>query len=165
VPNDDDVTDPSTAWVAKHVQRYVASDGAKGHQFYGAPSLLLTTRGRRSGKLRRTALYYGVHPEDPGPAVDTDADPDGRGRAGARYVLVASNGGAKDHPLWYLNILADPRVHLQVGADHYDGRARPATAEELPRLWELMIGVWPSYAGYRKKTRREIPVVVVDVDG
>jgi deazaflavin-dependent oxidoreductase (nitroreductase family) len=153
--------------VAKHVQRYVASDGAKGHRFYGAPSLLLTTRGRRSGKLRRTALYYGVYPGDLEPAVGSEADPDGRrrDRAGGRYVLVASNGGAKDHPLWYLNLLADPRVHLQVGADHYEGRARVATPEELPRLWELMTGVWPSYAGYRKKTRREIPVVVVDVDG
>ena len=140
----DDVVDPSTGWVARHVRRYVETDGAKGHVFYGAPALLLTTRGRKSGNLRRTALYYG---ED-----------------GDRFVVVASNGGAARHPLWYLNILDDPEVHVQVGAEHHDGRARPATAEERPRLWALMTSVYRTYDNYQRKTRREIPVVVIDVE-
>jgi deazaflavin-dependent oxidoreductase (nitroreductase family) len=139
----DEVVDSPTGWVSRHIRRYVESDGAAGHEFHGAPSLLLTTRGRRSGKLRRTALYYG--------------------QDGDSFVVVASNGGAAKDPLWYLNVVEDPRVHVQVGAEHHEGRARVATGEERERLWALMTAVWPSYEGYRKKTRREIPVVVLDV--
>jgi deazaflavin-dependent oxidoreductase (nitroreductase family) len=144
-PADESVVDSPTGWVARHIERYVASDGAKGHEFYGAPSLLLTTRGRKSGTLRRTALYYG--------------------KDGDRFVVVASNGGAREHPLWYRNVEADPAVHVQVGPDHYDGRARTATGEERARLWALMTGVYRTYDSYQRKTKREIPVVVIDVDG
>lgn len=140
----DDVVDSPTRWVAKHTRAYVASGGTDGHLFHGVPSLLLTTRGRRSGKLRRTPLYYG--------------------RDGDAFVLVASNGGAPEHPLWYQNLVADPAVHLQVGTEHHEGRARTATPEESPRLWELMDGVFGQYAGYRRKAPREIPLVVIDVE-
>jgi deazaflavin-dependent oxidoreductase (nitroreductase family) len=139
-----EVVDSPTGWVAHHISTYVESDGEHGHDFRGAPSLLLTTRGRRSGVLRRTALYYGVD--------------------GESYVVVASLGGSPKHPLWYLNLVADPRVHLQVGAEHFEGRARTATPEEKPRLWKLMAAIWPAYDDYQKKTDREIPVVVIDVD-
>lgn len=139
----DDVVDSPVDWVAKHVAQYVESDGRRGERFYGAPALLLTTRGRTSGLLRRTALYYG--------------------RDGDAFVVVASNGGAAKDPQWYRNLVADPEVHLQVGAEHYDGRARTATPEERPRLWALMTGVWTSYEGYQRRTKRDIPVVVVDV--
>ena len=81
---DDVVTDSPTGWVAKHVRKYVESDGKKGHRWSGVDTLLLTTRGRSTGKLRRTALIYG---EDRG-----------------RYIVVASNGGAKTHPHWYQNL-------------------------------------------------------------
>jgi deazaflavin-dependent oxidoreductase (nitroreductase family) len=106
------------------------------------PTLLLTTRGRKTGKLRRTALIYG--------------------RDGDRYVVVASKGGAPDHPTWYLNLDADPEVQLQVGAEKFTARARTATAEEKPALWRRMAEIWPDYDNYQAKTGREIPVVILE---
>ncbi|MEW5655183.1 nitroreductase/quinone reductase family protein, partial [Streptomyces cinereoruber] len=93
----DEVLDSSTGWVATHVRRYLASDGASGHIWYGKPTLVLTTRGRTSGALRRTGLIYG---ED-----------------GGNFVVVGSNGGSDRNPQWYLNLLADPRARIQVAAD------------------------------------------------
>jgi deazaflavin-dependent oxidoreductase (nitroreductase family) len=136
------VFDNPTDWVAKHIRRYAESGGAKGHRFYGHEALLLTTRGRRSGKLRRTALYYGVD--------------------GDRYVLVASDGGKPADPAWYHNLVANPAVVVQVGREVFGAVARPADPGERPRLWELMVGVFPPYAAYQEKARREIPVVVVE---
>ncbi|WP_248959927.1 nitroreductase family deazaflavin-dependent oxidoreductase [Sphaerisporangium perillae] len=133
--------DSPTGWVAKHIQKYVESDGQDGHKFNGYDSLLLTTRGRKSGKLRRTALIYG--------------------RDGDDHVVVGSNGGADHHPAWYLNLLEHPEVDVQVGADKFAAQARVATDEEKPRLWELMVSVFPTYAGYQKKTSRTIPVVIL----
>ncbi|SCE83843.1 deazaflavin-dependent oxidoreductase, nitroreductase family [Micromonospora haikouensis] len=139
---DQAVVDSPVDWVASHVRRYVATDGTDGGTFHGYDALLITTRGRRSGQLRRTALIYG--------------------RDGDRVVLVASNGGAATHPAWYLNLVADPEVELQIGAERFRGRARTASAQERPRLWELMAKVFPTYARYQRDTDREIPVVVVD---
>jgi deazaflavin-dependent oxidoreductase (nitroreductase family) len=98
--------------VTEHIRDYVATDGRRGQWLPGwkAPTLLLVTRGRRSGKLRRTALAYG---EDDG-----------------RYVLVASNGGAERPPDWCLNLLEDPAVQVQVGDDSFAARARDARADE-----------------------------------
>jgi deazaflavin-dependent oxidoreductase (nitroreductase family) len=149
---DGDVVDSPTPWVAKHIAGYVETGGRRGHRFYGAPALLLTTRGRTSGLLRRTALYYGRYPDDLTATGSSDA-----------FVVVASNGGATEDPQWFRNLVADPTVHLQVGAEHYDGRARVATPEERPRLWAAMTAVWPAYEDYRGRTDREIPVVVIDV--
>ena len=139
----EEVTDSPTGWVAEHVDRYVETDGREGHEWRGVPTLLLTTRGRKSGKLRRTALIYGE---------------DGEGR----YLLVASRGGAPEHPSWYLNLAAHPEVEVQVGADKFAARARTADAREKPRLWQLMTSIWPDYDGYQKKTGRDIPVVIVE---
>ncbi|GGL96010.1 MULTISPECIES: nitroreductase family deazaflavin-dependent oxidoreductase [Micromonospora] len=136
------IEESPTGWVAEHVRRYLATDGADGATFHGYDSLLLTTRGRTSGKLRRTALIYG--------------------RDGDRVLLVASNGGAARHPHWYLNLDAHPEVGVQIGAERFTGRARTASAAERPRLWELMVGVFPQYATYQRETDREIPVVVVE---
>ncbi|MGC4796647.1 nitroreductase family deazaflavin-dependent oxidoreductase [Micromonospora saelicesensis] len=136
------VEDSPVGWVASHIRRYVRTDGADGGTFHGVPSLLLTTRGRRSGTLRRTALMYG--------------------RDGDNYLLVASNGGAAKHPAWYLNLSADPAVEIQVGAERITGRARTATGEERVRLWPVMTKVFPTYARYEKETDREIPVVVIE---
>ncbi|MER5336353.1 nitroreductase family deazaflavin-dependent oxidoreductase [Micromonospora sp. NPDC002717] len=136
------IEDSPVGWVASHVERYLATDGADGGRYHGYDALLITTRGRRTGKLRRTALIYG--------------------RDGDRYLLVASNGGAARHPAWYLNLCADPEVQVQVGADRFRGRTRTATAEERPRLWQVMTGVFPTYARYQQGTDREIPVVVVE---
>jgi deazaflavin-dependent oxidoreductase (nitroreductase family) len=135
------VQDSPTGWVAKHIDSYVKSGGQKGHIWNGVPTLLLTTRGRKTGQLRRTALIYGQ-----------DAD---------RYLLVASLGGSPKHPLWYLNLLEHPEVELQVGEEIFAGRARTASAEK-PRLWQLMAAIFPQYDSYQKKTSREIPVVIVE---
>ncbi len=138
----EEVLDSPTGWVAKHIRTYVDSGGAKGHSFSGHDSLLLTTRGRMTGKLRRTALFYG-----------RDAD---------RYVLVASNGGNARNPLWYLNLLEEPRVELQVGKDTFSARACPATEQEKPALWQMMAAIFPQYEAYQKKAKRDIPVVIVE---
>ncbi|PZF97613.1 nitroreductase family deazaflavin-dependent oxidoreductase [Micromonospora deserti] len=135
------IEDSPVGWVASHVRRYLETDGADGGKYHGYDALLLTTRGRRSGTLRRTALIYG--------------------RDGDRYLLVASNGGAERHPNWYLNLCADPEVRVQVGAERFPARARTATAAGRPRLWELMTEVFPTYARYQQQTDREIPVVIL----
>ncbi|SDI30084.1 deazaflavin-dependent oxidoreductase, nitroreductase family [Actinokineospora alba] len=137
-----EITDSSTGWVARHIQRYVETDGADGYLFNGYPTLLLTTRGRKSGQLRRTALIFG--------------ESDGR------YLLVASNGGAVKHPAWYLNLAADPEVTVQIRGEVFAARARTATPEEKPELWAAMVEVFPTYASYQRKSPRDIPVVVLE---
>lgn len=138
----DEVYDSPSGWVRNHIQEYVQSAGEKGHRWRGYPALLLTTRGRQSGKLRRTALIYG--------------------RDGDNLLVVASNGGAPRHPNWYLNLAHDPQVEVQVGADKFSARARTATPAEKPRLWRLMVDIYPPYESYQQKTRREIPVVILE---
>jgi deazaflavin-dependent oxidoreductase (nitroreductase family) len=120
----------------------VETDGTKGHRWSGVNTLLLTTRGRNSGKLRRTALIYG--------------------RDGDRYLVVASNGGAKKHPSWYLKLDENSEVEVQVGADKFMARAHTATTREKPRLWRLMASIWPEYDRYQARSKRAIPVVVLE---
>lgn len=138
----EEVLDSPRGWVARHIRRYVESGGRSGHKWYGMQTLLLTTRGRRTGKLRRTALIYGRH--------------------GDRYLVVASNGGAKRHPSWYLNLVENPEVGLQVGSDTFGARARTAAADEKPRLWRLMASIYREYDRYQEKTSRDIPVVILE---
>jgi len=126
-----------------HVDRYVATDGAEGHDWVnGSPTLILTTTGRRSGRQRSSALIYG--------------------RSGDDYLVVGSRGGSDFHPAWYLNLQANPDVMVRVKGDVFPARARTATKEEKPALWKIMTSVWPDYDEYQKKTRREIPVVVLE---
>jgi len=127
---------------AEHVRRYRETNGEVGHIWNGVQTLLLTTTGRRSGEQRTTPLIYG--------------------QDGAAYVVVASKGGFPRHPAWYLNLVADPAVEVQVAADRFAARARTASAEERARLWPLMASIWPAYDDYRAKTDREIPVVLLD---
>ena len=136
------VTDSPTGWVAKHVGRYVESDGKKGHRWNGVDTLLLTTRGRSTGTLRRTALIYA--------------------RDRGRFVVVASNGGSKSHPNWYQNLVADPHVFVQVAEERFAALARTAAASQRPRLWSLMVSIWPEYERYQTRTTREIPVVILE---
>jgi deazaflavin-dependent oxidoreductase (nitroreductase family) len=136
------VFDNPTGWVARHVRRYVDSGGTRGHRFNGHDALLLTTRGRRTGRLRRTALYYG--------------------RDGDRYVLVATPTRSGGDPAWYLNLQDSPGVVLQVRTDTFAALARPATASERPRLWDLMVGVFPKYTDYERDADRQLPVVVIE---
>jgi len=134
--------DSPVKWVADHIHQYVLSDGKSGHRWSGVYTLLITVLGRKTGVLHRTALIYG--------------------QDGDRYIVVASNGGKNKHPSWYLNLLENPELDMQVGADKFIARARPATAEERPRLWELMTSIFPMYETFRKKTSREIPVVILE---
>jgi proline iminopeptidase len=138
------------AWIADHISRYVASDGADGYMWDATlgggkgfvPCLLLTTIGRKSGKALTLPLIFGHFGED--------------------YVIVASKGGAPAHPAWYLNLQANPQVHLQVKADKFAARARTAQGEERAKLWPKMVDIYGPYADYQTKTEREIPVVVLN---
>jgi deazaflavin-dependent oxidoreductase (nitroreductase family) len=138
----DETFDSPTGWVAEHISQYVESDGDNGHLWQGVSTLLLTTQGRKTGKWRRTALIYG--------------------RDGDRYVVVASKGGHAQHPSWYLNLVENPEVKVQVGADKFSARSRTATQEEKARLWPLMTSIWPAYDEYQTKTDREIPIVILE---
>jgi deazaflavin-dependent oxidoreductase (nitroreductase family) len=136
----DTPVDPAEGWVADHVRAYVASDGAEGHHWQpGVPTLLLTTRGRKSGHARRTALIYARDGED--------------------YVVMASYAGSPTHPDWYLNLEADPEVVIQVGNERMRATAQRDTAADRDRLWSAMTAVWPDYDEYATKTTRHIPVV------
>jgi deazaflavin-dependent oxidoreductase (nitroreductase family) len=134
--------DNPTGWVRDHIRDYVESGGERGHRWKGTDTLLLTTRGRKSGELRRTALIYG-----------TDGD---------RFLVVASYGGRPHHPAWYLNIEADPKVTVQVKDETFEATARTATPEERERYWARMADIWPAYDEYQEKTDREIPIVVIE---
>jgi len=138
-------------WMSEHVDRYLKSGGTEGHMYEAnipnmkpitVPSLLLVTKGRKSGEKYLFPLFYG--------------------ETGNSYYIVASKGGAPDHPGWYKNILANPEVELQVGIKTVKARARTASGAEREKLWEGALGFWAPYADYQKKTPREIPVVVLD---
>jgi deazaflavin-dependent oxidoreductase (nitroreductase family) len=139
-------------WMIDHVRRYQESGGTDGHMYQSnipglvVPSLLLVTTGRKSGEKFIFPLYYGE--------VD------------GSYVIVASKGGAPEHPGWYKNLLANPLAEIQVGTKKLAVRARTVAGEERARLWEVALKFWPPYGDYqRKAVAREIPVVVLDPVG
>jgi deazaflavin-dependent oxidoreductase (nitroreductase family) len=136
------VADSPTDWVRQHIRDYVQSNGRNGHLFRGVPTLLLTTRGRRSGVRRRTALIYG--------------------EAGDSYLVIASDGGAPKHPAWYLNLAEDPAVDVQIGAEIFPAWARIASDAEKPLLWQQMTAILPSYNTYQAKAARDIPLVILE---
>lgn len=127
----------------EHVQRYEETDGEEGHIWVnGAPCLVLTTTGRKTGEDRKFALIYQEHDGD--------------------YVVVASKGGADSHPGWYLNLVDNPDVTVQVGAEKFRAKARTAGSAERAALWPKMAAVWPDYDKYQANTEREIPIVVLE---
>ena len=127
----------------EHVRRYVETDGEVGYIWReGAPILILTFTGRKSGKEYSTPLIFG--------------------RDGGSYVLVGSQGGTPEHPDWYLNLVANPEVGVQVKADKFRARARTVAGEERERLWSAMNEIWPHYDEYQGKTDRVIPVIVLE---
>ncbi|GAA4876457.1 nitroreductase family deazaflavin-dependent oxidoreductase [Actinomycetospora straminea] len=134
-------TDSRTDWVREHVQRYVGSGGAEGHEWRGLPTLVLATTGRSTGEPRRTALIYGTSGED--------------------LVVVASQGGAPEDPQWYRNLQADPQAGVLVGTRRLTARARTASADERGPLWERMVAIYPTYEDYAARTDREIPIVLL----
>jgi deazaflavin-dependent oxidoreductase (nitroreductase family) len=132
-----------TLYGDEHVERYRATDGAEGYHWRnGTEILLLTTIGRKSGKERTHAL------------IQREID--------GRYVIVASKGGAPEHPAWYLNMRDQPEVEVQVKGDRFKAAHHDAEGEERERLWKAMVEVWPDYEAYQTKTDREIPVVILE---
>ncbi|AZQ74887.1 MULTISPECIES: nitroreductase family deazaflavin-dependent oxidoreductase [Streptomyces] len=135
--------EPSPAkWVRDQVELIERSGGTEGTTLQGVPVILLTTRGAKSGKLRKTPLMRVEH-------------------EGA-YAAVASKGGSPKHPVWYHNLVADPRVELRDGTLLQDMTARQVTGEERAAWWARAVEVWPDYAEYETKTSREIPVFVLE---
>src|SRR5260221_13169425 len=138
-------------WIVEHANRYISSGGTDGHMYkmtqpgrpeMTVPALLLTTTGRKSGQRFIFPLFYG--------------------KAGDSYIVVASKGGAPEHPGWYRNLVANPEVDVRVGTAKMKARARTATGDERAKLWQEARKFCPPYADYQTKTEREIPVVVLD---
>jgi deazaflavin-dependent oxidoreductase (nitroreductase family) len=128
--------------IAEQVEQYERTDGVEGAEFMGGPCIILTTKGARSGKLRKTPLIQ-----------VTD---------GTSYVVIGSMGGAPDHPQWVHNLRANPLVELQDGAVRRDYTAREVTDDEKSTWWTLATGVWPDYDAYQSSTDRVIPLFVLD---
>lgn len=137
-------------WIQRHLEAYQRTEGADGHllDFSPAggrrdtPTLILRTVGRKTGQPHLTPLIYGRH--------------------GGEYVIIASKGGAPEHPDWYLNLKENPEVAFQVADRKYRGHWREAHGEEKKRVWEEMVELYPPYRDYQAGTDREIPVVLLD---
>ena len=134
-------------WVREQVEQYESSGGTEGTTLRdtGLPVVIITNRGARSGKLRKTPVMRVEH--------------DGR------YAAVASQGGAPTHPLWYFNFRADPNVELQDGPGRQDMVAREVTGDERAQWWERAVAAYPPYAEYQQRTTRQIPVFVLEPAG
>jgi len=132
----------ASQWANDQVRDYEASDGERAGDLRGVPVVILTTRGRKSGALRKSPLM--------------------RVTDGETYAVVASKGGAPEHPVWYLNLLADPEVTLQDKAVKRRYRARTAEGEERRQWWARATAVWPDYDDYQTKTDRQIPLVLLE---
>ena len=136
--------EPSTSdWVRQQVDDYERSHGREANSLRdtGLPIIIVTTRGVRSGKLRKTPLMKVSH--------------------AGEYALIASKGGAPDHPAWYHNLVADPTaVMIQDGPEPWDAVVREVTGDERAAWWERAVAVYPPYAEYQENTDRMIPVLV-----
>ncbi|MCX4791229.1 MULTISPECIES: nitroreductase family deazaflavin-dependent oxidoreductase [unclassified Streptomyces] len=135
--------EPSPAqWVRDQVELFESSGGTEGTMMRGLPVIILTTRGAKSGKIRKTPLMRVEH--------------------NGSYAVVASQGGAPKHPVWYHNLVADPRVELQDGPVRQDMSAREVTGEEKALWWQRAVEAFSDYADYQLKTDRQIPVFVLE---
>jgi deazaflavin-dependent oxidoreductase (nitroreductase family) len=144
MPVEDEYEPSAQAWVREQVELYEGSGGTRGTTLRdtGLPVVIITNRGARSGKLRKTPLMRVEH--------------------GGRYAAVASQGGAPTHPFWYYNFRADPRVQLQDGPVRQDMVAKEVTGDERAEWWERAVAAYPPYAEYQQKTTRQIPVFVLE---
>jgi F420H(2)-dependent quinone reductase len=147
MPVDGEYEPSPQGWVREQVELYESSGGTQGTTLRdsGLPVVIITNRGVRSGKLRKTPLMRVEH--------------DGR------YAAVASQGGAPAHPRWYYNFCADPRVELRDGPRKQDMIAREVTGDERAAWWERAVAAFPPYAEYQRKTERQIPVFVLSPAG
>lgn len=123
----------------EHVAQYEATGGTVGHDWNGTSVLILHARGRASGQVRKVPLIYGRDGED--------------------YVIIASKGGAPEHPGWYKNLVAHPDIEIQVRDKVIPVTARTGSAADKQRVWPMMVKEWPGYAEYQAGTSRDIPVV------
>jgi deazaflavin-dependent oxidoreductase (nitroreductase family) len=140
--SDEQVEVSPTGWVREQTEKILETGTTAGIEVRGAPIVLLTLRGARSGTLRYTPVMRVEH--------------DGH------YAVVASKGGAPDHPVWYENIKAHPRIRLQDGTATGDYVAREVSGDERARWWDRAVEAFPSYAEYQTRTERTIPVFVLD---
>ncbi len=129
-------------FVADQVALYESTNGVEGGTLQDKPVIILTTKGRHSGKVRKSPLM--------------------RVEGNGTYAVIASMGGAPKHPVWYLNLMASPDVTLQDGANVYEMPAREVSGDERERWWAIACKAWPAYADYQTKTDRQIPVVVLE---
>ena len=133
---------PSTSgWAREQAEKIESTNGAKGTTMRGMPVIVLTSRGAKTGKLRKTALMRVEHE--------------------GQYAVIGSLGGAPKNPVWVYNVRAEPHVELQDGADKHDYLARELSGEERELWWKRAVAAYPSYADYQRKTTREIPVFVL----
>lgn len=137
---------PSTnEWAREQVELYERTGGAEGGTMQGMPIVVMTSRGAKTGKLRKTPLMRVEHE--------------------GRYAVVASKGGAPDHPAWYFNLIAEPDVKLQDGEQKWDMHARELSGTEQQAWWHRAVKAYPPYAEYAEKTERQIPVFVLEHQG
>jgi deazaflavin-dependent oxidoreductase (nitroreductase family) len=131
-----------SAWVRDQVETYERTGGKEGNTLLdtGLPIIILTTRGNRSGKLRKVPVMRVEH--------------DGE------YAIVASKGGAPEHPVWYFNLRADPHVMIQDGPEPFEATVREVDGAEREEWWARAVEAYPDYADYQEKTDRKIPVFV-----
>jgi deazaflavin-dependent oxidoreductase (nitroreductase family) len=127
----------------EHVEVYRETNGERGYDWNGTHILLLTTKGRISGEARTTPIIFN--------------------QDGSNYFIIASTGGAPSHPKWYLNLVAEPRVQIQIKGDHFEAMARTTDSPERERLWNMATKTWPNYDVYATRTTRKIPVVVLEL--
>ena len=142
MPLDGDYEPSPDKRAREQVELYESSGGTKGLTLRGKPVIILTTKGAKSGRLRKIPLMRVEHE--------------------GSYAVVASQGGAPKHPVWYYNLAGHPRVELQDGPAKQDMTARELAGEEKAAWWERAVAAWPDYAGYQKRTDREIPVFVLE---
>jgi deazaflavin-dependent oxidoreductase (nitroreductase family) len=147
MPVDEQYEPSPQAWVREQVEEYEGSGGTRGTTLRdtGLPVVIITNRGVRSGKVRKTPVMRVEH--------------DGR------YAAVASQGGAPEHPAWYHNLRAHPHVQLQDGPAKWEMTAREVTGSERDQWWERAVAAYPPYAEYQRKTSRVIPVFVLEPAG
>lgn len=129
-------------WVRDQVEVYERTGGAEGATLQGKPVIILTTRGAKTGKLRKIPLMRVEHE--------------------GRYAAVASMGGAPEHPVWYHNLVAEPQIELQDGAQKWDMTARELSGAEREEWWQRAVAAFPPYADYQERTEREIPVFLLE---
>ncbi|MCB2077382.1 MAG: nitroreductase family deazaflavin-dependent oxidoreductase [Novosphingobium sp.] len=126
----------------EHVRVYRETNGETGYLWNGVPTLLFTSKGRKSGEMRTIPIIYTP--------------------VGDKYVIIASKGGSPTHPAWYLNISEDPNIEVQIKGDVFPATARTAGSPEREELWAEAVKAWPNYDVYQSRTERKIPVVVIE---